>query len=669
MTNPSALLRLASLLLLLVCCTDAKMQIITSKPDILVGEDTLLLCKAGGEGDITWQKDGVDIEEEKVTKIDETSSKLIIKNATIQNTGQYTCVCDFDSGKQEEAQAQLYVYEGPSFGGTPIYHEFLEGTNGLVPCLATGRPAVDIQWLRDKQEIPSKEGERLRRLDNTLHIEKVRREDAGTYVCQAHIRRRPIHQLLSVSVVVNAPAKVQLREELKKVMAESETNVSLLCLVDGHPKPNITWTMPVSLDHFRHQFNSDRSQLFIQAVARSDLGEYICTAANKIGEDSATIELHVYEAPEVFLSAVQRNVSVGERVSVSCNVSGHPQPKLHWLNKNNGQTLVKDSTSGRIHVVDGVLLIDDMMPSDGGKYSCMAVSTSGNASRDVTIYTQPGPPHYLSVSPGPTSVLFSLKTLPISGGTPITSFALQWRQSSAKKWNEVTLPASDPLAITTLKPYTLYTVRLAALNEAGVGQFSDPNSVRTQGIRGEPDSPVLSPNEIKVMGNNFSTPLKQIDDGGVPLLHFIIRYKQDKEGAEWTEMQLPSTTDTVSLKDLSFGSDYQLEVTAVNTNGSSIPATLNFTIAEKPPSSRTMTKGSVVGIVMVIFLLVFLVVDATCCYRNRCGLLMTIAVKLFGQKVPGLKMLEEGLGSTNGDVKLKGMSTPRGSMQQENPSR
>ena len=61
-----------------------------------------------------------------------------------------------------------------------------------------------------------------------------------------------------------------------------------------------------------------------------------------------------------------------------------------------------------------------------------------------------------------------------------------------------------------------------------------------------------------------------------------------------------------------------------------------------------MTKGSVIGVVMVIFLVVFLVVDATCCYRNHCGLLMSIAVKLFGYKVPGLKMLEDGDGTTNG---------------------
>ncbi|XP_070691990.1 neural cell adhesion molecule 1 [Pempheris klunzingeri] len=634
------------------------MDFITSKQDILVGEEMLLLCKAGGEGEITWEKDREEIDDEKIiSKVDETSSKLTIKRATMQDAGRYTCLCVFDSGHRDEVHIQMYVYEGPSFGGTTTYHEFLEGTNGMVPCLATGQPAVDVFWLRDKQKIPTNEGSRVRKLsDNTLLIEKAKREDAGTYVCQAQIRGRPTFQKLSVSIVVNAPPTVHLKEAMKKVMAGPETNVSLLCLVDGVPKPNITWTMPLTFDSSHHQFNTDRSQLTIRSVARADYGEYICTAINKIAESSAAFMLNVFEAPEVFVSAEQQSVPVGERVSVSCNVSGHPQPELHWLNKHNGQTL--DSTSGRVRVVDGTLVIDEVVPSDGGLYSCMAVCISGNASRDVAIRTQPGPPLYLSVSPGPTSVLISLKTLPISGGTPITSFVLQWRQRSAEPWWENTVPASDPLALTNLKSYTLYTVRLAALNAVGLGQWSDTNTVRTQGMQGEPDSPVLLSDEMKTEGNSFSVPLKNMDDGGSPLLHFNIRYRQEKEGAKWKETQLTSNAVAVSLKDLSFGSDYQLEVTAVNANGSSIPATFNFTIAEQPVSSR-MTKGSVIGIVVVIFLVVFLVIDATCCYRNRCGLLMFIAVKIFGQKVPGLKMLEDGEGATNGEVKLKGISTPR----------
>ncbi|XP_013858803.1 neural cell adhesion molecule 1 isoform X2 [Austrofundulus limnaeus] len=661
LNQSTTILRITSLLLLLVGGTEAKLDIISSRQDYRVGEEILLLCKASGDGEIKWHKDGEEIDDEDiVSKLDYTSSKLLIKKAKMQDAGKYTCECEFDSGHKSDEQIVLYIYDGPSFGSKNTYHEFLEGTDGVVPCLVTGLPAVDVHWLRDKQDIPSAGERRVRKMpDNSLYIEKVQRKDAGTYVCQAQIRGRPISQQLTVSVVVNAPPSVRLREEVKKVMAGPETNVSLLCLVDGLPKPNITWTMPVTFDPFHHQFNSDRSQLSIQSVARADFGEYICTATNKIGEHSATIVLHVFEAPEVFVSVDQQRLTVGEHVSVFCNVTGHPQPELHWLNKQNGQTL--DST-GRVRAEDGVLVIDEIVPSDGGLYSCMAVSASGNASRDVAIQTQPGPPHYLSVSPGPTSVVFELKTFPISGGTPISGFVLQWRKSSAEEWKEIIVPTTDRLAITSLKPYTTYLVRMAALNAVGQGQFSIESSVHTEGIR-EPDSPVLSTNEMKVEGNSFSVPIRQIDDGGSPLLHFDVRYKQDTEGSEWKENELPSDADAVSLKDLVYGSDYKLEVKAVNANGSSLPFKFNFTIAEQSVSS-SMTKGGVVGIVMVIFVIVFLVVDATCCYRNRCGLLMTIAVKLFGQKVPGLKMVEEGEGNTNGELKLKGIDKPGGSLQQ-----
>lgn len=57
---------------------------------------------------------------------------------------------------------------------------------------------------------------------------------------------------------------------------------------------------------------------------------------------------------------------------------------------------------------------------------------------------------------------------------------------------------------------------------------------------------------------------------------------QDKKGAEWKEMQLLPDAASLSLQDLSFASGYQIEVTAVNANGSSIPSTFNFTVGEEP---------------------------------------------------------------------------------------
>ncbi|XP_049585296.1 neural cell adhesion molecule 1 isoform X2 [Syngnathus scovelli] len=627
------------------------MEIIRSKLDIQVGEELLLLCKAGGEGQITWQRDGEDIDQEFISSIDESTSKLVIKSATLMDAGRYTCLCDFDNGHMDDVHTQIYVYEGPSFESTATYHEFLEGTDGAVPCRVSGQPAVEVRWIYS----PSQR-QNIRQLpDNTLVFEKVKRQDAGTYVCQAQIRGRPVIRELPISIVVNAPPTARMKEEVKKVMAGPESNVTLLCLVDGQPKPNITWNLPASFEPGgHHQFNSDSSQLTIRSIVREDHGEYICTASNKIGESSATAILHVFEAPEVFLSVEVQNVSVGQSVAVACNVSGLPQPDLRWINKRSGQTL--DSPSGRIRVEGGVLVIDEIAPSDGGLYSCMAVGIIGNASRDVAIHTQPGPPPYLSVSSGPASVFFSLKTPPINGGTPITHFVLQWRQNADAQWQEVTVPASDSLAVTSLMPYTLYTLRLAAVNAAGRGQFSDTNTVRTLGIRGEPDSPVLLCDEMKVGGDSFFIPLKHTDNGDTPLLHYDLRYREDNDKAEWKEKRLSADVKSVGLTELAFGSDYQLEIVSVNANGSSVPATFNFTTAAKPARSA-MTKGSVAGIVMVIFLLIFLVVDATCCYTNRCGLLMSISVKLFGKKVPELK---EGDGATNGEVKMNGMSTPRG---------
>lgn len=48
---------------------------------------------------------------------------------------------------------------------------------------------------------------------------------------------------------------------------------------------------------------------------------------------------------------------------------------------------------------------------------------------------------------------------------------------------------------------------------------------------GEPDSPVLLYSAMKVDGNSFYVPLKQVDDGGSPLLHFSIRYRQVRDSA------------------------------------------------------------------------------------------------------------------------------------------
>lgn len=43
---------------------------------------------------------------------------------------------------------------------------------------------------------------------------------------------------------------------------------------------------------------------------------------------------------------------------------------------------------------------------------------------------------------------------------------------------------------------------------------------------GEPDMPELSADEGKIERNSYSVPIKQLNDGGSPIKHYIVRYRK-----------------------------------------------------------------------------------------------------------------------------------------------
>uniref|UniRef100_A0A671MRB6 Ig-like domain-containing protein n=1 Tax=Sinocyclocheilus anshuiensis TaxID=1608454 RepID=A0A671MRB6_9TELE len=216
---------------------DAKLDIISSDPDVRVGSDTLLLCKADSEGEISWLKGGEDVDEDRyvVEKIDESSSKLILKNFELDDAGIYTCVFENDHGTKK-MNYQIYVYQTPDFGNTPAYHEFLVNQTATIPCVVSGKPVVEIHWFRNDRH--------LRILpDKSLHILRIQQEDGGTYTCEGRIKGRPIIRELQISVVVNEPPTVLIHQERKSVFAGPNSTVSIACLVNGVPRPNISWIL------------------------------------------------------------------------------------------------------------------------------------------------------------------------------------------------------------------------------------------------------------------------------------------------------------------------------------------------------------------------------------------------------------------------------------------
>ncbi|XP_043117245.1 neural cell adhesion molecule 1 isoform X2 [Puntigrus tetrazona] len=662
------MLRLCGLLLICSTLIDAKVDIINSDPDVLVGRDTLLLCKADTEGTISWLKGDDEIDEEFVQKIDESSSKLNLKNVALEDAGIYTCVFENEHGTQKKVDYQIYVYQTPDFGNTPVYHEFLVNQTVTIPCVVTGKPAVEVHWYRNDR-IVNDDGRgdghaagssallcgrgHLRILpDKSLQILGIQQEDSGIYTCEGRIRGRPIKRELQISVIVNEPPTVLIHQERRSVFAGPNTTVSIVCLVKGVPRPNISWIVPSPSEDSRHRYNSDKSELTISAVTRSDFGEYVCTASNKIGENTATFNLDVSERPSVALYPPELAVIPGETGSVICNATGHPTPTIQWFRKTANEKMM--------NVEGSEMTLENVMPSDGGLYSCIASSAAGTTSRDFKLITWPGTPTKFSVTPGPSSSILIQSSSVQEGGSSITKYILQWKKPSEDKWSESIVQPKNPLVITGLEPYTEYVVRFAAKNSHFQGNFSTEHEIFTQSQR-EPDSPILSLSEKKLDKSSVTIPIKQQKDGGSPVLHYVVKYKGNKENEEWTEKEIPGNSSKIQLNNLQYDANYQMEVYAVSLNGSSSPAKINFTVPQ-PVSQPALGKGGVVGIVMFIFLLLMVSVDAFCCYTNHCGLLNFLARKLFGHKVSDSKGMDEEANNSTGDVKLSGLTLPRGSI-------
>ncbi|XP_027025682.2 neural cell adhesion molecule 1 [Tachysurus fulvidraco] len=637
---------------------EPRVELLTKSNDVLLGSTVLLLCRANKVATFKWLKDGEDLEDN--IDNEEEKSKLTLKHVKLSDSGNYTCLGDFD-GEEHEQIISIYVYEGPSFGLTKTYHEFLVNDTAYVPCLVTGKPEVENNWYWNDIRVINNETNNLNVLpDGTLQITNIQRENHGTYVCEGKIKRRPIFRTLNISVVVNVPPTVIVRGENTKVVAGPKRSVSLTCLVTGAPHPNITWETPDTSDSSRYIYNSDKSKLTIPGVAREDSGKYVCTGANKIGNDSATFTLDVSEIPSVHLSKSEMVVKPGDSVSVFCNASGHPKPTIQWLNRSRKGGM---SSTGRVRAVESQLQIENVVISDGGVYSCKVTNEAGSNTQNFMLMTSPGEPTSFTLSPGPSAFRITLQKPVLDGGSPITQYIIQWKNKSQEYWNEITIPYSGPMEVTSLEPYTEYFVRFAAKNKHFLGGFSNEGKIRTLAKEGEPDVPVVLADEGQIEKNTYSVPLKQLSNGGSPITSYVVRYRMRKEGEPWREKATDANSTSIHLQNLEYDTDYEAEIFAVNVNGFSKAEKVYFTIQQAPHS---LGKGGVVAIVLVIFLLMLFGVDALCCYKNHCGMINFVAQKLFGPNMSETKSMEEGV-FNNVAVNMNGLEKPRGSIPKLQP--
>uniref|UniRef100_A0A8C6H561 Neural cell adhesion molecule 1 n=1 Tax=Mus spicilegus TaxID=10103 RepID=A0A8C6H561_MUSSI len=649
------------------------------------GEDAVIVCDVVSSlpPTIIWKHKGRDVILKKdVRFIVLSNNYLQIRGIKKTDEGTYRCEGRILArGEINFKDIQVIVNVPPT---VQARQSIVNATANLgqsvtLVCDADGFPEPTMSWTKDGEPIENEEEDDEKHIfsddSSELTIRNVDKNDEAEYVCIAE--NKAGEQDASIHLKVFAKPKITYVEN--QTAMELEEQVTLTCEASGDPIPSITWrtstrnisseekaswTRPEkqeTLDgHMVVRSHARVSSLTLKSIQYTDAGEYICTASNTIGQDSQSMYLEVQYAPKL-----QGPVAVytweGNQVNITCEVFAYPSATISWFR--DGQ-LLPSSNYSNIKIYNtpsaSYLEVTPDSENDFGNYNCTAVNRIGQESLEFILVQAdtPSSPSIDRVEPYSSTAQVQFDEPEATGGVPILKYKAEWKSLGEESWHFKWYDAKEAnmegiVTIMGLKPETRYSVRLAALNGKGLGEISAATEFKTQPVHSppprEPSAPKLE-GQMGEDGNSIKVNLIKQDDGGSPIRHYLVKYRA--LASEWKpEIRLPSGSDHVMLKSLDWNAEYEVYVVAENQQGKSKAAHFVFRTSAQPTAipangspTAGLSTGAIVGILIVIFVLLLVVMDITCYFLNKCGLLMCIAVNLCGKAGPGAKGkdMEEG---------------------------
>ncbi|XP_035685547.1 kin of IRRE-like protein 1 [Branchiostoma floridae] len=173
-----------------------------------------------------------------------------------------------------------------------------------------------------------------------------------------------------------------------KVTALSEDDdFSLNCLVDGNPKPKVTWRRKNTKLYWKNPLRFHRVRYDVE-------GMYQCVATSD-GFLDKTKDVFIDVVGKPYMEGEGETAMVsadtGETVRLACTVAADPLPsRVQWIWRNNyGFETELDSADFRIvttrrnQEMTSSLTIQNVAVKDGGSYICETTNMFGTVKRNI----------------------------------------------------------------------------------------------------------------------------------------------------------------------------------------------------------------------------------------------------------------------------------------------
>ena len=167
-----------------------------------------------------------------------------------------------------------------------------------------------------------------------------------------------------IKLLHNFTVAASINQKPSSIVAEVGENVRLQCKATGLPIPTITWRRAFgSLP--KGKTSVVDGNLTIRNIAKTDSGDYACSATNFLGQDFAVAQVTVFERLAFILTPpLKVTVSQSRYLLLNCSAQGNTE--ITW--KRTGKRLPHD------HVIypNGNLLLKNVVTNDAGTYTCVA---------------------------------------------------------------------------------------------------------------------------------------------------------------------------------------------------------------------------------------------------------------------------------------------------------
>ncbi|KAF7273797.1 hypothetical protein GWI33_013511, partial [Rhynchophorus ferrugineus] len=298
-----------------------------SEQTLQPGPTVSLKCVASGNPppQFTWTLDGFPIPDhprflvgQYVTIQDDVISHVNITNIKAEDGGEYSCIAHNSVGKVTHS-ARVNVYGLPYIRVMPKITG-IAGSSLVIKCPVAGYPIESVTWEKDGQILPLNRRQRVYQ-NGTLVVEQAqRREDAGTYTCQAQNRQRNSARR-DVEVQIIVPPKILPINPMTDLLREGMRAAITCQIMEGDLPINFRWERNGQVSGYVGRTEKNKkiikpppsqsvinnaalgtvirridefsSSLIIDQVSSKHTGNYTCIASNVAGLEKYIVPLTV----------------------------------------------------------------------------------------------------------------------------------------------------------------------------------------------------------------------------------------------------------------------------------------------------------------------------------------------------------------------------------------